>query len=92
MAIHYLKTENPFFQDLWDKKKTFEIRHDDGKGYQIDDTLILQEYDKKKNFFSGREIHMNVPYLIKGKPWLPDDYVCMSVFETYRLDNGIPEI
>ena len=29
MKKHLLKTINPYFQDVWDNKKTFEIRLND---------------------------------------------------------------
>ena len=29
MKKHILKTINPYFQDVWDNKKTFEIRLND---------------------------------------------------------------
>lgn len=40
--IHWLKTEQPYFEDVWNFDKPFEIRKDDRK-YQIDDILILAE-------------------------------------------------
>lgn len=80
MSIHKLKTINPYFQDVWDGKKTFDLRlNDDGRDYKVDDVLILEEYDEKINVLTGRRIFAKVPYILSGKPWLSDGYVCMSL-------------
>ena len=85
MATHFLKTINPFFQQLWDGKKTFEIRFND-RNYQIDDVLVLQEYYSEERLFTGREIKVKVPYILSECIYLPYKYVCMSIHETCRVN------
>lgn len=81
MQTHFLKAVNPYFQDLWDGNKTFEIRLDDRgyAGYAVGDVLVLQEYDLIAGIKSGREIYADVPYILRGEPYLPQGYVCMSL-------------
>lgn len=80
MQTHYLKTVNPYFQDLWDGVKTFEISiNDRDRDYKVGDELCLQEYDPETQTKSGRLILASVPYILQGEPYLPPKYVCMSI-------------
>lgn len=46
--IHFLKTQNPWFEEVADFDKTFEIRENDRK-FQVDDILILAELSDPKD-------------------------------------------
>lgn len=46
--IHWLKTKNPWFEEVADFDKTFEIRENDRK-FQVDDILILAELSDPKD-------------------------------------------
>ena len=85
MKKHILKTINPYFQDVWDNKKTFEIRLND-RDFKVGDELVLIEYDPITDSQSGREIYTKVPYILKDKPFVPDGYVCMSIKEYFRKE------
>lgn len=40
--IHWLKTDPPYFEEVWQGRKPFEVRYND-RNYQVDDILILAE-------------------------------------------------
>lgn len=63
MKVHSLKTIHQFFQDVWNEEKSFEIRNND-RNFQIDDLLLLQEYDANNNKYSGREILCDITYIL----------------------------
>lgn len=44
MSFHNLKCTNPYFQDVWDGKKTFEVRNND-RNFAVNDIICLKEYD-----------------------------------------------
>lgn len=46
--IHWLKTKNPWFEEVADFDKTFEIRENDRK-FEVDDILILAELSTDPN-------------------------------------------
>jgi ASC-1-like (ASCH) protein len=43
-VIHTLKIETEFFKAVKERRKTFEIRKNDRKFFQVGDILILEEY------------------------------------------------
>lgn len=47
MKYHLLKTVNPYFQDVYDGLKTFELRVND-RDFSEDDILILVEYEDEE--------------------------------------------
>ena len=63
MKYHRLKTFPPYFQALWNKTKTFEVRRND-RDFQVDDTLELREYDPEVNEYSGRWVRATVVYML----------------------------
>jgi len=52
---HSLKLVAPWFQAVWDGKKTAELRRND-RNFAVDDYMVLQEYDASIDAFSGREV------------------------------------
>lgn len=45
---HKLKTITPYFSQIWEGKKTFEVRKND-RDFQPGDTLALKEYNSLAN-------------------------------------------
>lgn len=56
---HKLKTHPEHFQKVWDGIKTFEIRRDD-RGFEIGDTVILDEYDPDLKIYLSRSIQFPI--------------------------------
>jgi ASC-1-like (ASCH) protein len=79
MRKHYLKTWPEYFEAVKKHEKKFEIRVND-RDFRKGDILILQEYDPKTNSYTGAtDITAVVTYILSGPPFLPEDYVCMSI-------------
>lgn len=86
---HDLKTHPEHFEELWEWRKTFEIRKDD-RGYAQGDKLKLREYDPVKNEFSGRLIVYRVPHLLRGPAFgLSADTVVMSLVFVGRTGSAL---
>jgi hypothetical protein len=76
---HELKTWNEYFEDVFIGKKTFEIRKDD-RGFKKEDTLVLKEWDPKKEQYTGREISRKITYILEGgKFGLKKGFVAMAI-------------
>lgn len=67
--IHTLKTWPKYFQAVVDNEKTFEIRSESDRTFEVNDVLHLQEYDPENKRYSGREASAKVSYLIRGPDW-----------------------
>ncbi|MEM7016066.1 MAG: DUF3850 domain-containing protein [Pseudomonadota bacterium] len=86
---HELKTwPEPFFQ-IMTGLKTFEIRKEDGRTFDIDDELLLREWDEHAEVgfykegelrYTGRELNAYVTHLVRGPEWdVPEGMVIMSI-------------
>jgi len=65
MKTHYLKTWPKFFEDVASGKKTFELRKDD-RGFEIGDTVILDEWCPDKKEFTKRRYNFTIKYKLTG--------------------------
>lgn len=80
MKIHELKTENPYFTDVWKGYKQFEIRLND-RDFHKNDLLLLKEYNYISKLYSGREIVCKVIYRVNDIQFigLAKGYTCMGI-------------
>ncbi|WP_409994247.1 ASCH/PUA domain-containing protein [Parageobacillus genomosp. 1] len=73
---HRLKIWPEYFEAVRSGKKTFEIRKND-RGFQVNDLLLLQEYNPKTQEYTGRELLVEVTYITDfGQP---KNQVVMSI-------------
>jgi putative uncharacterized protein ORFD in retron EC67 len=78
MKTHDLKIEKKYFNDVMTEKKKFEVRKDD-RGYQVNDVLSLNEYDKDKQIYTGRHISAKVLYILDDNTFLKEGYIILSI-------------
>lgn len=84
---HELKTLNPYFTDVMNGTKKFEVRKDD-RNYQVGDILVLQEYEPETpSPYTGRKIKVEVVYKLAGGNFGVLDGHCVLGFDVY-LDMG----
>lgn len=77
--VHELKTWSECFHDIWWNRKTFELRYND-RNYQVGDTLLLKEWNKDTQEFTGRECMRTVTSMLSGpRPGLSEGWVIMSI-------------
>lgn len=59
---HFIKIEPKYFLHVINKTKKFEIRKNDRK-YTIGDIVVLQEYERETNSYTGRTAIIEVTYI-----------------------------
>lgn len=71
MTLHQLKTVYPYFDDIWEGRKTFEVRLDDRidqeGSFKQGDILLLREWNDGfagPDKYTGRKIKAVVSYLL----------------------------
>ncbi|MGL4598533.1 MAG: DUF3850 domain-containing protein [Bacteroidia bacterium] len=76
---HYLKTVQPYFNEVWSGKKKFEFRFND-RDFKTGDTIVLQEYQPKfvESRYTGREVHAKILYILREFEGMKSDYVVLS--------------
>lgn len=80
---HYLKTVQPFFDEVKNGAKTFEVRRND-RDFRVGDSMVLQEYDSKTNAYSGEEIHCAITYVLNEFYGLQEGYSVLSFKQIER--------
>lgn len=81
---HILKSEQPYFQAVWDKRKNFEIRVND-RGYNAGDSLVLEEMDER-GIKTRRRIYGKIGYVTAFKQ--QDNYVVFAMKNLRNWEHG----
>ena len=69
MAHHTLKTWPEFFEAVVDGRKTFEVRMETDRRFEVGDTLCLREWRPDSETYTGRDHHAEVTYVLRGHEW-----------------------
>lgn len=76
---HTLKTWVEPFEFVWDGRKTYEIRKEDDRTFNVDDIVKLAEWDRHLEEFTGRYIEGPITYLTRGPDWgIPEGMVVFA--------------
>lgn len=86
--IHYLKTVQPHFEDIWDGVKRFELRKND-RNFSVNDILILREYDDEKGVFVGHRIKARVTYILQDFPGIQKGYCILGIKNVQRIKEQV---
>lgn len=78
MRYHELKTISPFFEDVANGTKTFEIRRND-RDFQAGDVLILRQWNERDQMFGQRLVVRRVTCVLQDERFLPPGYCCMGI-------------
>lgn len=79
MKEHKLKTWIPYYQEVKNGNKTFEIRKND-RDFEVGDILILEEWNHDTQTYTGNFIYKKVKYITQGgKFGIEEGYVVMSL-------------
>jgi len=87
MKIHKLKTVNPYFNDIWNRIKNFDVRQND-RNFKIGEYLLLREYDPNTlNKYLFRELLCRIFYIFKDSKFLKKGFIIMGIhiIEKVRL-------
>lgn len=77
--IHFLKTWQPFYSDVVEGRKCFEIRKNHDRVFSVDDILILAEFNPSTKQFTEKYCLRKVCYILDDRTFLPPDTVAMSI-------------
>ena len=85
MKAHYLKTVQPHFNEVWAKRKTFELRKND-RNFEVGDIIVLMDYDTSTETYSANEVHGLITHILDSYyDAIHEDYVILSFVEINRL-------
>jgi hypothetical protein len=73
-----LKTIQPYFDDIIDGTKKFEVRYNDRK-FKVGDILILGEWSESKGQMTGRALVTEVDYVLDDVRFCKSGYVVLQL-------------
>ena len=65
-TVHELKIWPQYFDKVKSGEKTFEVRKEDDKYFEVEDVLKLKEWDNNKKIFTGQMVEVEVTYILRG--------------------------
>jgi hypothetical protein len=86
MAAHFLKTVQPYFDEVWEGRKKFEVRNND-RDFKEGDYVYLQEFNPENNLYSGKEVRAIITYVLKEFHALSNGYVAFSFNITQHINK-----
>lgn len=98
-ALHELKCQRPFFEDVMEGRKPFEFRKND-RNFKCGDRLYLREFldDRGPEYaYTGREGLVDVTYVLYAGFGLPKGFCIMAVkpattiLDTHAARASLPE-
>ena len=77
---HALKTIHPYFKEIVDGVKTFEVRKAD-RPFKVGDKLLLQEYDIVGKVYSGDEWNGTITYILNDEAFCKKGFIILGIKE-----------
>jgi hypothetical protein len=79
MVEHSLKVWPEYWQAVYRRTKTFEVRRDD-RGFAVGDHLNLREWNPETESYTGRQCWRCVTYVLRGGQFgVEDGFVVMAL-------------
>ncbi|MEK5395966.1 DUF3850 domain-containing protein [Paenibacillus sp. FSL K6-2859] len=76
--IHGLKLVQPHFEDVWERRKPFEVRKND-RDYNVGDELALSEYDPETQTYGERTAIRMVTYILDDPAYVKEGFVILGI-------------
>lgn len=84
IKLHHLKTVNPYFTQIWDRKKLFEVRKND-RNFKKGDMLLLIEIEAGESY-TGRSILAEVTSVVQEEKYgIKREYCIMGINPLYNF-------
>ena len=87
MKVHNKKLIQPFFDEVWDGKKMFELRKNDCN-YAIGDSIVLKEYDPIANKYTWREVEAVITCILQDYEGLEEGYCILGIVIYKTKERG----
>ena len=80
---HYIKILPVYYNAIDSGEKSFEVRYND-RNYHVHDILHLQEWYNGN--YTGREMAVEVTYLLDAPGYCKEGYVIMSISRNWESE------
>jgi hypothetical protein len=77
---HALKCDPGFYKSIVDGTKTFDVRRHD-RPFKVGDKLLLQEYNRETEKYSGQEWHGEITYILDSTDYCKKNFVILGIRE-----------
>lgn len=76
--VHNLKTWTPYFKDIKNGIKQFEVRKND-RDFEVGDTLILEDFNPITEKYTGNWIPELITYKLDDIRFVKEGYVILGI-------------
>jgi len=76
--VHEVKCIHPYFQDICNGVKSFDLRYDD-RGYMPGDGIMFKEYDPVKKKYSGNTVYLKICYILRDFSGLENGFCILGL-------------
>lgn len=84
---HFLKTINPYFTEVWEGRKPFEVRVND-RNFTAGDEVTLKEYSAIGKTYTGRKIHGSITYVLQDEQFCKKGFCIFGVQVLRKILNN----
>lgn len=81
--VHRLKAVQPYFNEVLNGEKTFEVRRFD-RDFKVGDSVVLMDYDDMEDMLLGSEITFTISYILSDFRGIQDGY-CIIGFKSFDV-------
>jgi hypothetical protein len=78
VTVHHLKTWPEYFQEVYNQRKTFEVRKAD-RPYRVGDELLLREWDPEQEGYTGRDCARTITYILDHPSFVKEGFVILAI-------------
>lgn len=79
MADHELKLWSEFFEDIFYRRKTFDVRKND-RNFEVGDHIFFRQWDKDRGEYLGGACARRVTYILPGGQFgIEPGYVVLGI-------------
>lgn len=81
---HYLKIVDPYYGQVRDGLKTFEVREND-RNFKVGDKVVLLRYNSEtKQYYKSQTIVVVITYILSDFHAIKDGYVVFGFKKIYQ--------
>ena len=85
MINHRIKCVQPYFLEVWNGQKKFEVRIND-RNYNVGDIVMMDCFDKESDQITGATMNIRITYLIENFEGLKEGW-CVFGFDIIHKGN-----
>jgi hypothetical protein len=77
-TVHHLKIWPEYYREVYNHRKTFEVRKAD-RPYRVGDELLLREWDPVQEGYTGNDCARTITYILDDPGYVKEGYIILAI-------------